>query len=86
MDQQNGGVLKLLQDIKELLLGIALLLSGGILTGLGFVLADLTGTNAFLLFSVAGLVFLPFGGLHVWCGWTAHHVVEKDQEMESAEP
>ena len=43
MDHTNEGVLKLLQDIKEILLGIALLLLGGILAGLGIGLAGLTG-------------------------------------------
>ncbi|MCI8738653.1 MAG: hypothetical protein HFG10_00880 [Oscillibacter sp.] len=85
MDHTNEGVLKLLQDIKEILLGIALLLLGGILAGLGIGLAGLTGGGVFLLLPVAGFLILLNGGLHVWYGWTAHHVVEKIDDAEGAE-
>lgn len=85
MDHTNEGVLKLLQDIKEILLGIALLLLGGILAGLGIGLAGLTGGGVFLLLPAVGFLILLNGGLHVWYGWTAHHVVEKIDEAEGAE-
>lgn len=80
MNHNSEGALKLLQDIKELLLGIALLLLGGILAGLGIALTDMTGYDVFLLLLVAGLIVLFCGGLHLWYGWTAHEVVEHPEE------
>lgn len=79
MNHTDEGVLKLLQDIKELLLGIALLLLGGIFFIAGLLLLD----TVFVLLSVAGIVFLFCGGLHIWYGWTAHTVVEKSETVEN---
>ena len=86
MDHYSENTLKLLQDIKELLLGIALLLLGGIFTGLGTGLAWLTSGDVFLLLLVAGLIIILYGGVHIWHGWTAHEVVEHQEETPNTEP
>ena len=86
MDHNSENTLKLLQDIKELLLGIALLLLGGILAGLGIALAGMTGYDVFLLLLVASLIVLFLGGTYVWHGWTAHEVVERQEEAQNMKP
>ena len=75
MDHYSENTLKLLQDIKELLLGIALLL-----------LAWLTSGDVFLLLLVAGLIIILYGGVHIWHGWTAHEVVEHQEETPNTQP
>ena len=84
--KMNDGVLRLLQDIKELLLGIALLLLGGILAGAGIGMAALTAYEVFLLLPVAGLIIVFLGGTHIWYGWTAHEVVERQEEAPNTKP
>ena len=87
MDKKtDDGVLKLLQDIKEMLLGIALLLLGGILAGAGIGMAALTAYEVFLLLPVAGLIIVFLGGTHIWYGWTAHEVVEFPEETVNSKP
>lgn len=86
MDHYSEGILKLLQDIKELLLGTALLLLGGIFAGLGAGLGGLTGNDVFLLLLVAGLIIILYGGVHIWHGWTAHEVVEHPEETPNTQP
>jgi len=66
---KNDSVLYLLQDIKELLLGIALVLFAIALILLGGISTD------FLY--IVGAVVLAYGGLHIWRGWTAHELIEK---------
>lgn len=80
MNHDNGDILKLLQDIKELLLGIALLLLGGVLAISGIGLTAVTRYDVFLLLPVAGLIVLFLGGIHIWYGWIAHKVVEHPEE------
>ena len=69
----NGidGVLALLQDIKELLWGIALLLIGGFLCLLGVILG---GWGLVLL--VVGLFAAFCGGAFAWHGFSRRAVVE----------
>ncbi len=69
MDKNNDSVLYLLQDIKELLLGIALVLFAIALILLGQAATD------FLY--IVGAVVLACGGLFIWHGWSAHELVEK---------
>lgn len=81
MDHNNENILKLLQDIKEMLLGGILLLTGGLLVIAGFV-ANLTmlGDGFFFFSLIGGLLLLFLGGLHLWHGWSAHEVVEHPEE------
>lgn len=85
MDHTNEDTLKLLQDIKEMLLGGILLLTGGLLVIAGFIAALAMEDVFFIFFLLGGLLLLFCGGLHLWHGWTAHHVVEKIDEAEGAE-
>lgn len=72
MDTSTDSILTLLQDIKNLLFGIALLLLGVPFTILGLLLG---GWWALLLF--VSLPVLLAGLLYIWHGWHAHEVVEK---------
>lgn len=87
MDHNNENTLKLLQDIKEMLLGGILLLTGGLLVIAGFV-ANLTmlGDGFFIFSLIGGLLLLFLGGLHLWHGWTAHEVVERQEEAQNMKP
>lgn len=87
MDHNNENTLKLLQDIKEMLLGGILLLTGGLLIIAGFV-ANLTmlGDGFFIFSLIGGLLLLFLGGLHLWHGWTAHEVVERQEEAQNMKP
>lgn len=87
MDHNSEDTLKLLQDIKEMLLGGIFLLTGGLLIIAGFV-ANLTvlGDGFFILSLIGGLLLLFLGGLHLWHGWTAHQVVERQEEAPNTKP
>lgn len=87
MDRNSENTLKLLQDIKEMLLGGIFLLTGGLLVIAGFV-ANLTvlGDGFFILSLIGGLLFLFLGGLRLWHGWTAHEVVEHQEESPNTKP
>ena len=85
MDKKNDGMLQLLQDIKELLLGLALILLAIGVFLLGWILRDMSSVNADELGGLAGLVLLAFGAFHVWNGWTAHTVQEKPAENEPSQ-
>lgn len=80
MDHNNEDTLKLLQDIKELLLGGILLLAGLLLAIAAFVVAAITGGSIILLSLIGAFLLLLYGGLHLWHGWTAHEVVEHREE------
>lgn len=69
----DDGILALLQDIKEMLFGIALLLSGIVLCLIG---AAVNGGVGVLL-SIVGLVVVVAGLGYVHHGYTHHEVVEK---------
>ncbi len=69
MDKNNDSVLYLLQDVKELLLGAALVLFAIALILLGGVWTE------FLY--IVGAVVLIYGGFHIWNGWTSHELIEK---------
>lgn len=85
MDHTNEDTLKLLQDIKEMLLGGILLLTGVLLVIAAFVSLPLA--DGFFLFALIGALPLLFcGGLHLWHGWTAHEVVEHQGETPNTEP
>ena len=75
MDKKNDSVLFLLQDIKELVFGIALSLLGGIL-----IVASTLDWGANELFLILSLPVLAWGVFHVWNGWTNHELVEKNGE------
>jgi len=77
MDKKNDSVLYLLQDIKELLLGMALVLFAIALILLGLALID--SFNSEFLF-IVGPIVLAYGGFHIWHGWTAHKLVEKKDD------
>ena len=78
MDKNNDSVLFLLQDIKELVFGIALSLLGGIL---------LFASSASGLFLILSLPVLAYGIFHIWNGWTRHELIEKnDRAVKEGEP
>lgn len=70
--KDTDGVLAMLQDIKEILYGIALLMLGGILCVTG-VLLDGWG----LLLLCAGIFLCGGGAISVHQGYQHHEVVEK---------
>lgn len=87
MDRNGENTLKLLQDIKEILLGGILLLTGGLLVITGFIAELVMMWSGFFIFSFIGSLPLLFlGGLHLWHGWTAHEVVEHQEESPNTEP
>lgn len=73
MDHTNEDTLKLLQDIKDMLAGIALILLGGFVMAFGSVLLFLG-----IILSVTGL------GV-VFQGYRAHKVIENHESAESSE-
>ena len=80
MDKKDDSVLFLLQDIKELVFGIALILLGGIL-----LYASILDSGAVELFALLGLPVLAYGVFHIWNGWTNHKPVEKNGEGKKKE-
>lgn len=82
MGKKSDGMLQLLQDIKELLLGIGLILTAICVLLLGWVLQELSALDIGSLACLAGLALLVFGIFHVWNGWTAHKVLEQPAENE----
>ena len=68
----HDGVLALLQDIKDILYGIALLLTGGLL---GIVCILLGGWD--ILPSAVAVVVLLAGLIYARNGYNHHEVVEK---------
>ena len=69
--KDSDGMLALLQDIKELLWGIALLSAGGFLCLIGIVIGDW----GIALLAVGIFVFLA-GALCAYHGFNHHEVVE----------
>ena len=61
MDKKDDSVLFLLQDIKELVFGIALILLGGIL-----LYASILDSGAVELFALLGLPVLAYGVFQMW--------------------
>lgn len=82
MDKKSDGMLQLLQDIKELLLGIGLILVAIALFLLGWIMRDTSSVNIDTLTRLAGLVLLAFGCFRLWNGWTAHKVLEHSDGEE----
>ena len=78
MDQKEYSVPRLLQDIRELLLGIALILVAIALILLGLALRN--DVNSDILYWIAGPAVLAYGGFHTWNGWTRREVIEKNDE------
>lgn len=70
--KETDGILALLQDIKDILYGIALLLLGGILCLAGLLLGGFL-----LLLTAAGIFVVLAGFLYVRRGYNHHEVVEK---------
>lgn len=73
MDPKNDGVLRLLQDIKEMLFGIALILLGGIM-----IITD----DGLILFG--GVFLLLYGAYCVWNGKN-RELSEKNDESQKQE-
>ena len=71
--KDSDGILALLQDIKEMLFGIALLLTGIALCLVGAAVNGWLG----ILLAVVGLIVVVAGRGHVHHGYTHHEVVEK---------
>ncbi len=71
--KDNDGILALLQDIKEMLFGLALLLAGIVLCLVG---AAVNGGLGILLV-VVGFIVAVAGISYVHHGYTHHEVVEK---------
>lgn len=70
--KDHDGILALLQDIKDILYGIALLLAGGLLCVAGILLGGLG-----ILLSAVGVVVLLAGLIYARNGYNHHEVVEK---------
>lgn len=87
MDKKDGSTLYLMQDIKELLLGIGLILSSVALTCLGGAAVFLSGfwggtwEIVAVLSWFAAVVFLLCGLAYVWHGWTEHRVTDEETEQ-----
>ena len=73
MDPKNDGVLRLLQDIKEMLFGIALIRLGGIM-----IITD----DGLILFG--GVFLLLYGAYCVWNGKN-RELSEKNDESQKQE-
>ena len=74
--KDNDGMLALLQDIKELLWGIALLLAGGFLCLTGIIINFTIGNWGLVLFLFGIFVFIA-GALYAYHGFSHHEVIEK---------
>ena len=74
MNMNNDSVLFLLQDIKELVFGIALSLLGGIL-----VFASTLDWEADELCLILSFPVLAWAAFHIWNGWTRHKLIEKSE-------
>ncbi len=84
MDKNNDSVLFLLQDIKEILLGIALILLAVAVGVMERLLRDADFEVGGICLMVSILLF-AYGGFHVWNGWTAHKLMEKNAEPQKQE-
>lgn len=73
MHDTNDGVLALLQDIKEMLHGIVLILAGMFLC----VVSAWWGSGWAVLTALAGLIVLIAGLAYAHRGYNRHEVVEK---------
>lgn len=74
MDEKDGGVSRLLRDIKEMLFGIALILLGGIMV--------ITESDGLILFG--GVFLLLYGAYRVWNGKN-RELSEKNDEPPKQE-
>jgi len=72
MDKNNDSALYLLQDVKELLMGVGL-----VLFAVALILLGRVSTEGLY---IVGAVVLACGGLFLWRGWTAHELVEKKDD------
>lgn len=76
--KDSDGMLALLQDIKELLWGIALLLTGGFLCLTGIIINSTIGNWGIVLFLFGIFVFIA-GVLYAYHGFSRHEVVEHQE-------
>ena len=74
--KDSDGMLAILQDIKELLWGIALLLTGGFLCLTGIIINSTIGNWGIVLFLFGIFVFIA-GVLYAYHGFSRHEVIEK---------
>lgn len=88
MDRQGDSALWLMQDIKEMLLGMGLILASVALTCLGGVAVFLSGYYggiwefaAVMIWFVSAIVLLC-GAAYVWHGWTEHKVVNEGRKRQ----
>lgn len=70
MNDPHDDILTLLQDVKEMLYGVGLLLLGGLLSGMGLFVGSWCALLLFL-----SIPLMLSGALHLWHGWQAHEVV-----------
>ena len=75
MEQMNDGILALLQDIKQMVLGCGLLLLGGILAVL-FLLFEL------IFCWIISISLMISGFLYIWTGWNAHEIVSGPKNQD----
>ena len=76
--KNSDGMLALLQDIKELLWGIALLLAGGFLCLTGIIINSTISTWGSVLCLFGIFVFIA-GVLYAYHGFSRHEVVEHQE-------
>jgi len=84
MDQKNDSVLFLLQDIKEILFGTALILLAVVVSAMGWLLRD-AGFNVEGICLIADILLLAYGAFHIRNGWINHELVEKNGEAQKKE-
>ncbi len=84
MDKKDDSVLFLLQDIKELLFGTALILLSVAIGIMGWLLRD-ADFNVEGICLIANILFFAYGGFHIWNGWTAHKLIEENREARKQE-
>ena len=88
MDKKGDSALYLMQDIKELLLGIGLILASVALSCLGGVAVFLSGYYggiwefAAVIIWVVSAIVLLCGFAYVWHGWTEHKVVSEETKRQ----
>ena len=74
----NDAVLALLQDIKDILYGIALLIMGGVLCVAGILLANIGATAG--IAGIIGLCICIYGIARAHEGHRHHEVVENPED------
>ena len=84
MDKKDDSVLFLLQDIKELLFGTALIHLTVAIGFMGWLLRE-ADFNVEGICLIANILLFAYGGVHVWNGWNAHRLTEKNAKPQKQE-